>query len=326
MNKDGYVKIGAVVFAFLIFSRTGSAATDARLASADAKAANEKITALQAQLGTSGDVSAATSGATGATHATTTTDGTHGVAAAKKSPTTTVKANAASLHWGYEGETGPAAWGSLDPTYAACADGTRQSPIDLSGAKPTDLPDLSFQYDPAVGSIVDNGHTIQIDVKPGDSVTTDTGTYALVQFHFHGPSEHTVAGKAYPLEIHFVHKDTAGKHAVVGVLVAEGAPNPAFDPIVSGLPGAPNKAKTLAEPIALASFLPAIQATYRYAGSLTTPPCTEGVSWNVMAQPITMSKAQITALTGAFAEPNNRPTQKLGGRSLTVDSTVAMGH
>jgi carbonic anhydrase len=336
MKKDGYAKIGALVFAFLLFSRTSSAASNSKQASADAKAANEKVTALQEQLGLATDASGATAAA-----------GEDAVAAAKKSPTTTAKASgatgasgtaksthstgasgatgASSLHWSYDGATGPAEWGTLDSTYAACADGTKQSPIDLSGAKGSDLPDLVFHYEPATGSIVDNGHTIQVDVKAGDTVTTDTGTFTLAQFHFHGPSEHTIAGKSFPLEVHFVHKDAAGKLAVVGVLVAEGAANPAFDALIASLPGDANKPTTLAAPIDISAMLPAIQATYRYTGSLTTPPCTEGVSWNVMAQPITMSKAQITALTGAFEEPNNRPTQKLGSRPLLVDTTVSLG-
>ena len=344
MKQDGYVKIGALVFAFLLFSRTSSAASNSKQASVDAKAANEKVTALQEQLGLATDASGATgSGATAAA-------GEDAVAAAKKSPTTTAKASGAtgasgtsgaaksahstgasgatgstSLHWSYDGATGPAEWGTLDSTYAACVDGTKQSPIDLSGAKGADLPDLVFHYEPATGSIVDNGHTIQVDVKAGDTVTTDTGTFTLVQFHFHGPSEHTIAGKSFPLEVHFVHKDAAGKLAVVGVLVAEGAANPAFDALIASLPGDANKPKTLAAPIDVSAMLPAIQATYRYTGSLTTPPCTEGVSWNVMAQPITMSKAQIAALTGAFEEPNNRPTQKLGTRPLLVDTTVSLG-
>lgn len=342
MNKDGYVKIGALAFAFLLFSRTGSASTNAKLAGTEAKAANEKITELQEQLGlTETDAGSATGSA----------DAAHDVSAAKKSPTTTVKATGASgtaksthgtaksthgtgasgasgatsLHWSYEGATGPATWGSLDTTYAACLEGTKQSPIDLSGAKGADLADLAFHYEPATGSVVDNGHTIQVDVTAGDTVTTDAGAYTLAQFHFHGPSEHTVGGKAYPLEVHFVHKNTAGKLAVVGVLVAEGAASPAFDAIVANLPTTPNKAKALTAPLDVAAMLPAIQATYRYAGSLTTPPCTEGVAWNVMAQPITMSKAQIATLTAAFAEPNNRPTQRLGVRPLQVDTTVSLG-
>lgn len=328
MNKDGYVKIGAVVFAFLLFSRTSSAASNSKLASADAKAANEKVTALQQQLGLGED---------GASKST---------ASAKESPSTTVKKSQATgasgaakthalatgasgtsaLHWTYQGETGPAQWGALDTTYATCLEGTKQSPIDLTGAKGADLPDLVFHYEMATGSIIDNGHTIQVDVKAGDTVTIDAGTFTLVQFHFHGPSEHTVAGKPYPLEVHFVHNDGAGKLAVVGVLVAEGQANPAFDSLISSLPTDANKPKALASPVDVAAMLPSIQATYRYAGSLTTPPCTEGVTWNVMVQPITMSKAQIASFTAAFAEPNNRPTQKLGTRPLAVDTTVALGH
>jgi carbonic anhydrase len=339
MNKDGYVKIGAVVFAFLLFSRTSSAASNSKLASADAKAANEKVTALQQQLGLPEDGASDSTG--------TTTVDAHGVSAsAKKSPTTTVKkavatgatgtakthasatgaSGTSALHWTYEGDTGPAQWGSLDTSYATCLEGSKQSPIDLTGAKSADLPDLVFHYEPASGSIIDNGHTIQVDVKAGDTVTIDEGTFTLVQFHFHGPSEHKVAGKPYPLEVHFVHKDAAGKLAVVGVLVAEGEPNAAFDALIANLPTEANKAKALASPVDVAAMLPAIQATYRYAGSLTTPPCTEGVTWNVMAQPITMSKAQIASFTAAFAEPNNRPTQKLGARPLAVDSTVDLGH
>ena len=341
MDKETCVKAGAIAFALMMFVKTNGAASASKQALAENKIANDKITALEEQVGAGDTVSgeattdeaAAEKSAKGHTGS---------VTAAKKTTTTVAKKTTAAkaaagahgvtgatgvtpLHWSYEGETGPAQWSTLDKAYEACLEGSKQSPIDIANARVANLPDLTFNYAPTTGSVVNNGHTIQIDVTPGDTMTTKGITYGLAQFHFHGPSEHTVGGKAYPLEVHLVHKDPSGKLAVVGVLIGEGEENAAFKAVIDNLPTEENKPKTIAAPIDPKAMIPAIQATYRYDGSLTTPPCSEGVDWNVMAQPVTMSKAQIAAITAKFHEPNNRPVQKLGSRELLLDVSVSLG-
>lgn len=341
MDKDTCVKAGAIAFALMMFVKTNGAASASKQALAENKIANDKITALEERIG---------AGVTASGEATTdeaaaekpAKSNTGSVTAAKKTTTTVAKSmttakaatgahgatgatGAIPLHWSYEGDTGPAHWSALDKAYEACLEGSKQSPIDISNARVANLPDLAFNYAPITGSVVNNGHTIQVDVTPGDTMTAKGITYGLAQFHFHGPSEHTVGGKAYPLEVHLVHKDPSGKLAEVGVLISEGEENAAFKDVIDNLPTEENKPKTIVAPIDPKAMIPAIQATYRYDGSLTTPPCSEGVDWNVMAQPVTMSKAQIAAITAKFHEPNNRPIQKLGSRELLLDVSVSVG-
>lgn len=358
------VKGGAVLFALMMFTKTNGAASNSEHALAETKKIHEELTALRENVGGARVASKAAEGAdeeatdeestageeatdeeAADEHETTTTKAKAKTTATKTAPTTTVKksstttkatakstakttAHAASgtsaIHWSYEGEGGPENWGELDASYSACLEGSKQSPIDIAGAKVADLPDLEFGYAPMTGAVINNGHTIQVDLKAGDTLKLGGATYNLAQFHFHGPSEHTIGGKNYPLEAHFVHKDATGRLAVVGVLIGEGAENKAFASVLAHLPEKENTPVELTEPLDLKAMLPAVQATYRYEGSLTTPPCSEGVAWNLMAQPITMSKAQITAITSHFAEPNNRPTQQLGSRELQLDISVAV--
>ena len=343
MNKDTYIKGGAIAFALMMFVKTNGAASASKQALAENKIANDKITTLQEQLGV-GDGASGEATADEARAEKPAKSHTGSVTAAKKTTTTVTKTATAAkaatgargatgttpLHWSYEGATGPANWSQLDKAYEACLEGSKQSPIDITNAKAANLSDLTFNYSPTAASVVNNGHTIEVDVTPGDTMTTKGITYGLAQFHFHGPSEHTVGGKAYPLEVHLVHRsldpaDASGKLAVVGVLISEGEENAAFKAVIDNLPTEENKPKTIAAPIDPKAMMPAIQATYRYDGSLTTPPCSEGVDWNVMAQPVTMSKAQIAAITAKFHEPNNRPIQKLGSRELLLDVSVSVG-
>jgi carbonic anhydrase len=360
MNKQAMLKGAAVLFALMMFTKVNGAATNSAHAAEETKKLREEIAAMSGGVDAAKEAgdeteasdeeatdeessadeettadeesaadeessSHAASKSTAKSEKTTTTK-----ASAKKTTTTLKKATtttktAEAIHWSYEGEGGPENWGELDKANLACADGTQQSPIDIANAKVADLPDLKFAWTASDGSVVNNGHTIQVDVKAGGTLTIGATTYTLAQFHFHGPSEHTIGGKNYPLEVHFVHKDASGKLAVVGVLVGEGAENKAFAPIIDKLPSKENTPAELGTSLALTSMLPGVKATYRYAGSLTTPPCSEGVAWNVMAQPMTMSKAQIDAITSHFHEANNRPTQKLNGRELDLDISVDAG-
>ena len=230
-------------------------------------------------------------------------------------------------HWGYTDgpETvGPSGWGNLEGD-GACATGSHQSPIDLpkGGAaqapKDKDTPALAFDYHRSKLSVVNNGHTVQANLDPGSTVSIAGATYRLVQFHFHAPSEHTVKGEHYPLEIHLVHVDEAGNPAlVVGIFVRAGGPNAALEVPLSKLPH--HEGETVNLPsvsIDLANLLPQSRGFLHYEGSLTTPPCTEGIRWYVMDSPIQMSQEQIAAFTSVpHMDGSARPTQPLKGRTL----------
>ena len=225
----------------------------------------------------------------------------------------------AQPHWGYEGEHGPEHWGSLDPGFAVCSNGREQSPIDLTGAEPGALSEIVFEYAPSPISILNNGHTIQVDYQAGSGLVLDGARYGLVQFHFHHRSEHTVDGADFPLEMHLVHADADGALAVVGVLVEEGGANEALAPVFRQMPGEAGPAAMVEGTVDAAALLPGRRTTWRYAGSLTTPPCSEGVSWLVMTEPVTASRGQIEAFKALFPV-NNRPVQPLNGRRLVTDA------
>lgn len=229
---------------------------------------------------------------------------------------------AAPAAWSYSGANGPDAWGTLDPAYATCADGTAQSPIDITTTTPADLPNITFNYVAGEAGIFNNGHTVEAEplMEGEDAITLDGVDYAFKQFHFHAPSEHAVNGTHYPLEVHFVHKTEDGKIAVVGVFVQEGAANPAWDPFIADIATATEDPEANKVQIDWAALLPTDQTTVRYDGSLTTPGCAEGVKWNVMTTPITMSADQIAAFAAAY-DNNARPVQPVNGRVVTLDST-----
>ena len=222
------------------------------------------------------------------------------------------------VHWGYEGTHGPEHWGSLDPGFALCSSGREQSPIDLTGAEPGDLSEIVFNYAPSPISILNNGHTIQVDYQPGSAIVLDGTRYGLIQFHFHHRSEHTVDGGSFPLELHLVHANADGALAVVGIFLEEGAANEALAPVWQHLPAEAGPAAVVRESVDAAALLPERRTTWRYAGSRTTPPCSEGVSWLVMTEPVTASREQIEAFSALFPV-NNRPLQPLNGRRLVTD-------
>jgi carbonic anhydrase len=215
-------------------------------------------------------------------------------------------------HFAYRGEEGPARWGSLSPAWAACATGKQQSPIDLASPKLVSLPPLTVDESATTFTLENNGHTVQArPARPG-TVTVGGVSYALEQFHAHHPSEHTVSGERFPLELHLVHKDPAGKALVLGILVREGPSNEALEPLWSKLPG--SGVATVGE-VSLAGVIPSDRRYQTYRGSLTTPPCTEGLTWVVLREAITMSSAQIDAFARLFPD-NSRPVQPLGDRTL----------
>jgi len=233
--------------------------------------------------------------------------------------------SARPAHWGYEGKDGPPYWPTLSPVYAACGEGKSQSPIDIAKSEADEASAWKLNYNKTslkiahhahVDDIIDNGHTIQVTVDAGSTLTTDKDTYELKQFHFHTPSEHTVDGTHMPLEIHFVHQSADGKLAVVGVLVREGPENPNLAKLIAHLPKAKGETNHVVDmELDLKLHLPDNTAAYNYSGSLTTPPCTENVDWMVLRDPITASPEQLAAFEAKLGK-SNRPVQSLHGRSI----------
>jgi carbonic anhydrase len=222
------------------------------------------------------------------------------------------------VHWSYEGENGPQNWGKLKPEFNLCAIGKRQSPIAirddatlLGPAEP-----IRFIYTPSRGTVVNNGHTIQVDVEGENSITVRGSTYKLLQFHFHTPSEEMINSKRYPMVAHLVHKNDAGQLAVVAVLLEQGEPNPLIDTVWTYLPLDTNDRVSIPEGLLdLNQLLPSDQRYYQFIGSLTTPPCTEGVLWMVLKQPLRLSPAQFRVFSQLFPL-NARPVQPLNGRPV----------
>ena len=221
-------------------------------------------------------------------------------------------------HWGYTGAVGPDHWGDLESDFSLCAQGHHQSPIDIRDAHPSDLAAIEFDYKPAELHVVDNGHTIMVNVGAGSSILVDGRRFALTQFHFHKPSEERVQGKSYAMVAHLVHKDEQGHLAVVAVLLSPGASNRLIEKIWSHLPKEREKEWVVPEVrIDAAELLPTDRGYYTFEGSLTTPPCTEGVTWFVLKTPTTVSASQV-ARFGRIYSANARPVQPLYDRVVKV--------
>ena len=223
-------------------------------------------------------------------------------------------------HWGYTGQEGPDKWGEITSEYATCKTGKLQSPIDITDtvAVKTALSPIAFDYKPSPLKIIDNGHTIQVNYAPGSTIGIGGSQYELAQFHFHKPSEEKINGKAYAMVAHLVHKDKAGKLAVVAVLFDSGNEHPTVKMLWSNLPREKEKEMAPARiTIDATSFLPSDRTYYTFSGSLTTPPCSEGVTWLVLKNPVQVAKAQVDAF-GALYAMNARPVQPLNGRPIQV--------
>lgn len=224
----------------------------------------------------------------------------------------------AQKHWGYEGEEGPSNWAKLDPKFVMCGLGKNQSPIDITGFVEADLKPLKFTYSAGAQeiAIVNNGHTIQVNYAPGSSVTVDGREFELKQFHFHSPSENKIDGKQYPLEAHLVHADKDGNLAVVALMFEEGAPSAALTRLWEKMPANSGDKNPLPAGMSVVQLLPAQRDYYRYDGSLTTPPCSEGVRWLVLKRVATASKAQIDLFATTVGHPNNRPLNPVNARTV----------
>jgi carbonic anhydrase len=241
-----------------------------------------------------------------------------GVASAQESS----DATPAPAHWTYEGEEGPDAWGNLDANYALCGTGRAQSPIDISGEEAVGLQDIQFNYQASELNIFNNGHTIQANYGEGSSIIYNETEYQLLQFHFHHPSEHTIAGQAFDMELHLVHRDASGNLAVVGILLQKGqTDNAALASVFDHLPAEKGDPQDAGAQINAAEFLPENHLYFTYSGSLTTPPCSQGVRWLLLETPVTISEAQFEAFASLF-ELNARPVQPLNNRDLLEDSTA----
>ncbi len=219
------------------------------------------------------------------------------------------------VHWEYRGEAGPAAWGGLKPEFGLCSTGKRQSPIDIRDGIAVDLEPVQFEYRASSFSVVDNGHTIQVNMAPGNFITLAGRRWELVQFHFHRPSEERIDGRQFDMVAHLVHKDLDGNLAVVAVLLDRGSAHPIVQTVWNNLPLEKGEEAQASVQIDLASLLPADRRYFTYMGSLTTPPCSEGVRWVVMRQPVQLSQQQLDIFTRLYPM-NARPIQQASGRLI----------
>jgi len=225
-------------------------------------------------------------------------------------------AQQAGAEWSYEGKTGPLNWGHLDPAYSACSHGKEQSPIDIRGAHLNkSLQPIEFHYVAGSMTLVNNGHTVQVTPPAGSYIVAGGTRYDLVQFHFHHPGEEAVKGQLPDMNVHLVHKSADGKIAVIAVRLNEGNANAVLATLWQHLPktvGATDKTTELMSP---AGLLPSDRGYWTYEGSLTAPPCTEGVRWFVMEQAVGLSRDQLRAF-GALYKVNSRMIQPTRGRKI----------
>lgn len=238
------------------------------------------------------------------------------IAAAKSTPAKAshTKNDEHKPHWSYEGKEGPESWGKLTPDFATCDVGRNQSPINIEETIHAALkPFKNIQKFPAK-DIFNNGHTVQINFKEGNMLVLDSAPYQMKQAHFHAPSENTIHGKSFPLEAHFVHADAKGNFTVIGVMFTEGKANPGLAKLWEQIPNEVGEPVALKNRVLPSELIPENRSYYRFSGSLTTPPCSEGVRWLMMKTPLTASKEQIEAFKHAVHHDNNRPVQPLNGR------------
>ena len=221
-------------------------------------------------------------------------------------------------HWSYDGDAAPQNWSKLSPDFHLCEQGKAQSPIDIKEALQVHPRPLKLSYQLPPVNVINNGHSVQVNVQQGDFATLDGDKFVLQQFHFHSPSENTLNGKSFPMEAHFVQMDAEGEVAVIAVMFETGKANPELEKIWQQMPEKAGESVMLKEKVSLDGLLPKDLTHYRFSGSLTTPPCTEGVRWLVVKQPQTLSEAQLEKFQHVMHHANNRPVQGLHGR-VVVD-------
>lgn len=221
------------------------------------------------------------------------------------------EAPAKKASWGYEGDMGPAAWGSLSEEFATCSAGVEQSPINIvaADAQMEAIPALNFTYGEATLDVADSGHGFTATPSGEHMLTVGDDTFKLLQFHAHTPSEHVINGESYPMDVHFVHINDAGELAVVGVMISSGEASASYEAYTSLSSGGE------ADAVDLMSLLPSDHSYFAYSGSLTTPPCSEGVRWHVLKEAVTLSPEQIEVIASAHGN-TNRPVMPLGDRMV----------
>ena len=223
--------------------------------------------------------------------------------------------------WAYEGEHGADHWGDLDPAFSTCARGTMQSPVDLGEANASGAVSVSTNWIAAPLAILNNGHTVQANLPGGSTMRSGAKTFRLMQVHFHTRSEHTLQRRHFPMEAHFVHASDTGELAVLGVMFTWGAHNAELQKLIDAAPrgviGPIEHPEIVFDPTKLLPQGEPGITVYRYMGSLTTPPCTEGVNWHVAEKPVEASEAQLSQLR-AIMHDNARPVQPLNGRLLVA--------
>lgn len=227
-------------------------------------------------------------------------------------------AAAKPVPWGYAGDLGPEHWASLSPEYKTCGVGTRQSPIDIRDTIAVALEPIAFDYRPSAFSVLDDGHTVQVNVAPGNGITVMGRRYELVEFHFHRPSEERLNGRQFDMSAHLVHKDGQGRQAIVAVLLERGADNkaqPLLQTVWANLPLEKGEALQAQAQIDLNQLLPAERGYATYMGSMTIPPCSEGVLWMVLRQPVPLTTQQIDVFSRLYPM-NARPLQAGSGRLI----------
>ena len=220
------------------------------------------------------------------------------------------------VKWGYDGPGGPERWASLSEEYATCADGQRQSPIDIAGCDRGDAAPIALSYSGYASAVRNDGRFVHVDYGRGNTLSVGRRTYELKSAHFHSPSEHLIDGTSFAAELHLVHEDADSNLVVVGMLFKLGAPSPVAQEILGAAPAAGD---TVVEGFALSArdYMPGELSYYRYDGSKTTPPCGEPVDWYVMRQMETISQEQVDNLLMLSGGPNNRPVQPIGDRVIT---------
>jgi len=226
-------------------------------------------------------------------------------------------AQAGAADWTYEGDTGPDHWGSLSKKFSACQEGLMQSPIDISLANAQSTIETSIDYATGPASVINNGHTIQVNFEPGSYLTSSGQVFPLAQVHFHTPSEHTLNGRHFPLVAHFVHQKKSGSIAVLGVMFEEGSHNKALQEIIDVVPSSTTKSSAIkGDQFNPEQLVPKDNlSVLRYMGSLTTPPCSEGVNWHVSKVTLEADNKQIRSLTKLMGN-NARPVQPTNNRLI----------
>jgi carbonic anhydrase len=223
--------------------------------------------------------------------------------------------NGPALPWSYDGSTGPSSWGALRPEYALCAQGQRQSPIDLQGGLPVDLEPVRFDYRASRFGVVDTGRTLQVNVAAGNSIELGGRKFELKRVQFHHPAEHRIDGRRFAMSAHLVHEDAEGRQAIVAVLLDPGPAQPVLQTVWSHIPLEKHQEQAARVGVDFGALLPPDGRYYTYMGSTTTPPCREGVQWVVMRTPMTLAPEQLELFARIYPM-NARPVQAAAGRRI----------